>query len=1006
MISSDVLDEKAFSVNEEDLRLEETRYLLKSPSFAGFLSALVMGLGQAYNGQIRKAVTLLAAQGAVILYLWDYLYGGLVGPTLAAVVSPPVYTAFMVVLVVGGVAFWLFNVRDAYQTAQFCQMIFDRTVPVLDDEEEEFIQAHLTVGRGGLRVHRAFSQKAVYAAGALGLYSLVLVMVTARYMAHGEEIELQARLAAAPADHGARLRLAELLVARRQLDAGRRELAAVVSGTDPARDPRTASVARMALARLASESPLAADRVKAGPLLLEARALLEGAQGRSPGESSAAAPASPLDGAPAGTGALLVGPGGRAATGPAGAAVDSGPPPNAPGSPPPAVPTRETAPPMRVRLAPPADLPAASPAQEWTGAGAPGPAPILGQPPERLLARAEANLKVKNYTEVRRLLASYARTGTPTATYHALKGRTAAETGRWQEAVDHLRRAEELGHPDPDLPLLRADALLKVGQEREAQALLEAYLRDHPHRTQAVLSMAALHRRAGRPETAQRLVEEALVDRPEDALLLSLDYDLSLERGNDERAYQVALTILRSHSSDTGLIRSLVEKALAADLRPLAARVAVSYLKPSPDEPHVYFVRSLVHARVGRMAEAAADLERAMRLGMEDLELFVKLAQAHRAAGALSRAQKAVERGLELHPAVASMWRELGALKAARGDATGARRAYRHALTIDPADAHAQKGLGDLERLVASREGARASEEPVADGDKRPADGTEAAGRPAGEAQAKGTRVRTPAPAPPAEPSAAPSRAVRAPTAPEAPPAKVAGLAQRLSAQDLARIAIEADAEYRARHYGRAADLFRQIIEADPLDYRSRVMAGMSMRALKRHDQALAHLQQARLLNPRDPEIVFELGQTYTDKGDTARAVEELEELIRREPHHLAGRYLLGVNYERSRRYARAEEQYRTIMRQHPDLVDVHDYLGNLFFSQRRFHEASAEYQRVADARPSDPAARFKLAVTLVQQRSQRRARRELLTLKAALSPSDPLYPRVIDYLSRVSSGG
>src|SRR5688572_24293244 len=93
---------------------ELTRYLLRDPRLAALLSAMVMGLGQLFNAQYKRAFVFFGGELAVFLYLWDYASGLAVSQTLVGLTSPWIYRSFLWLLTFGGIALWVYNIRDAY----------------------------------------------------------------------------------------------------------------------------------------------------------------------------------------------------------------------------------------------------------------------------------------------------------------------------------------------------------------------------------------------------------------------------------------------------------------------------------------------------------------------------------------------------------------------------------------------------------------------------------------------------------------------------------------------------------------------------------------------------------------------------------------------------------------------------------------------------------------------------------------------------------------------------
>jgi tetratricopeptide (TPR) repeat protein len=258
---------------------ETTRYLVGEPRVAALLSALVMGLGQLFNAQYKRAFVFFGGEVAVFLYLWDYASGLYVSQTLVGLSSPLVYKAFLWVLSLGGLALWAYNIVDAFKMALFCQFIYDRAFPLLDDDESELVARHLTIHRGGLSYHRGLSRKAVFLGGGIVVYSAALIGLSAFYLGQRDRAVLPAVAPAATAhapapkplqarvdatDPKARLKFGEARFDAGDLAGAELEFQAVLA-MEPS--PRLKYQALVDLGRLASAR---GDDARASEMLLQA----------------------------------------------------------------------------------------------------------------------------------------------------------------------------------------------------------------------------------------------------------------------------------------------------------------------------------------------------------------------------------------------------------------------------------------------------------------------------------------------------------------------------------------------------------------------------------------------------------------------------------------------------------------------------------------------------------------------------------------------------------------
>ena len=1030
--------------------------MLKSPGFVAGLSGLVMGLGQIFNGQVKKAIVFFLAQVGIFLYLWDFVGARIVADTLIGLTGTLAYHAFLTVLASGGLALWVFNIHDAYQTAQFLSFIFDRSAPALDDEEQEFVQASLNVHAMGMTVNRGASRKGVFIGVALLMYSAALLVLGARFSTTREERAMITAARENPKDPKARLSAGEWLLSRGEVDGARTELEESLKLAQALKDNGVMYRAYTSLARAYTElgKPDDANRCLKDALALYAPAASaettalpeEQPEPASPAPSAAPSPA-PLSDATATAVSFAV----AQEENEHDAAAEARE----------AIARKASAPAAEEEPKPEPKLDTASRSAlgdkpEVEEAAAPAP---QGEPSE-LLSRALSNYKVKNYGESRRLLDAYQKRGPETSQSLALDGRLHAAVGDWDAAVEPLERAVEKGSVSVELEKLVAEALIRTGKTDAAVAHLRQALAKKPNDPETVLALSNLHRKAGRAPEARRLVEEALIEAPDHAGLLAADFGLALDGNSDEAAYQVAMKLLKGPRCDAQTARAMVTQAMDAQRLPLAHRLATACIQNNSAEPIGYILKGAVLVRQNEPRKAMQYFEKASGLGNQEPELFYEIATLYKSLGNSGRAIDSLKRASELAPTSATYARELAALQFKAGRYEEARSGYLLALRHAPGDLAARVGLGEaLLRLGRTAE-AKASfaavlkSEPanvdarrwlaVAEAGERPEQTAAAvhgavavqptdeeeeedaapAAKPIARPVAKPVAVPVPQAAPPIKglPAPAAGGPGDAPLPPVDQAIQPTSQAEKRADETAARVLMgqsrgpqdedlpkdvektvrDADAAYRSGDMATAEARYRAVLKARPASVHAHYQLGLIYRTRKEGAKAIVEMETARRLAPDDGEILLELGQIYTDSNVTARAITRLEDLVKLDPNNLAGRYTLGVNYEKAHRLDAAEIQYRAIEQKYPQFVQAHDYLGNLYFSQKRYTEAADQYGRLLASRPQDVRARFKKAVALFYLNQRDGAKQEFTQLARTLPANDPLTGKVQGYLGKL----
>ncbi|MBL8826038.1 MAG: tetratricopeptide repeat protein [Planctomycetaceae bacterium] len=206
---------------------------------------------------------------------------------------------------------------------------------------------------------------------------------------------------------------------------------------------------------------------------------------------------------------------------------------------------------------------------------------------------------------------------------------------------------------------------------------------------------------------------------------------------------------------------------------------------------------------------------------------------------------------------------------------------------------------------------------------------------------------------------------------------------------------------HRAGRLQEAENIYRQIIQAAPMQPDPYHLLGLIASQLGRHDLALGMIQQAIKLNPfaavfynsqgatldglgRHQEALASFEQAVSMKGDYVEAYMNLARLYDRlgqkEKALQSCKTALRINpnmidalgwqahYEsREGRHDEAAELYRHALRIAPDNVQLLHGMGVVRLNQKRYAEAADRLRRVVEMTPQDIAATYELGICLQQ---------------------------------------
>jgi tetratricopeptide (TPR) repeat protein len=149
-----------------------------------------------------------------------------------------------------------------------------------------------------------------------------------------------------------------------------------------------------------------------------------------------------------------------------------------------------------------------------------------------------------------------------------------------------------------------------------------------------------------------------------------------------------------------------------------------------------------------------------------------------------------------------------------------------------------------------------------------------------------------------------------------------------------ADILAQAKAYHHSGQLAAAAELYRQMLAADPAHVEARYLLGAACHAMGQLSDAAANLREALRLRPDLAEV-----------------------------HHQ-----LGIVLAESQRPADAERCIRRALALKPQLIDAHHDLGVLLIEQSRAQEAANSFRRVVELKPHDSIAHCDLGAALERQ--------------------------------------
>ena len=165
--------------------------------------------------------------------------------------------------------------------------------------------------------------------------------------------------------------------------------------------------------------------------------------------------------------------------------------------------------------------------------------------------------------------------------------------------------------------------------------------------------------------------------------------------------------------------------------------------------------------------------------------------------------------------------------------------------------------------------------------------------------------------------------------------------------------------------YGEAATLAQQMTVRFPLHEFGWKALGAVLKQQGRGIDALAPMQKAAALSPRDVEAHYNLGVTLQELDRLEEAETSYRQALQISPDYAGAHCNLGIILQKKGRLIEAEESFRQALRINPDYAEAHNNLGTTLKEQGRLDEARGSYLKAIQSNPAFAEAHCNLGNTL-----------------------------------------
>ncbi|MEI6703696.1 MAG: tetratricopeptide repeat protein, partial [Deltaproteobacteria bacterium] len=153
----------------------------------------------------------------------------------------------------------------------------------------------------------------------------------------------------------------------------------------------------------------------------------------------------------------------------------------------------------------------------------------------------------------------------------------------------------------------------------------------------------------------------------------------------------------------------------------------------------------------------------------------------------------------------------------------------------------------------------------------------------------------------------------------------------------------------------------RSLIERFPQHGFGWTSLGAVLKQMGRSADALAPLEKAAVLSPRDADVFFNLGLALHDLGRLENAETRYQQALQIRPDYAEAHCSRGTNLNDLGRLVEAEASFRRALEIRPDFAEAHNNLAITLKSQCRLDEAEACYRHALLIRPDYADAHYNL---------------------------------------------
>jgi Flp pilus assembly protein TadD len=204
----------------------------------------------------------------------------------------------------------------------------------------------------------------------------------------------------------------------------------------------------------------------------------------------------------------------------------------------------------------------------------------------------------------------------------------------------------------------------------------------------------------------------------------------------------------------------------------------------------------------------------------------------------------------------------------------------------------------------------------------------------------------------------------------------------------IADMLAQAKTHHQSGRFPAAAELYRQVLAADPTQVEAHYLLGAACHAMSLESEAAASLREALRQRPDLAEVHHQLGAVLAESGQPHEAERCIRRALALKPQLVAAHHDLGVLLARQDRVPEAVASYHRVVELTPHDATAHFGLGAILEDQGDLDAAAACFRRAIEIDPAYAEAHSNLGLVLGKQEKLEEAKiccRRAIELKPGL---------------------